>query len=193
MLSGRGLSDELITRPEESYRLWCVVVCDLETSRIGAPYIYDISSLRVKQNATVSNSQKLLISLLHYGFLPLLDSFAGAVTKTIIQTWITGIDTHYCKTSIRNSDSVFEWCPFKFPMDQAHFISGLNFFYRCGSVKTLHGYHTECMAMQVERMICIKCLACSSTMFKTPINILSRSHSTSCMMYTCNVKIDTSA
>jgi len=39
-LSGRGLCDELITRPEESYRLWCVVVHDLETSRIGAPYIY---------------------------------------------------------------------------------------------------------------------------------------------------------
>ena len=48
VLSGRGLCDELITRPEESYRLWCVVVCDLETSRIGAPYIYDISSLRIK-------------------------------------------------------------------------------------------------------------------------------------------------
>jgi hypothetical protein len=49
VLSGRGLCDELITRPEESYRLWCVVVCDLETSRIGAPYIhvYDISNLRV--------------------------------------------------------------------------------------------------------------------------------------------------
>jgi len=46
-LSGRGLCDELITRPEESYRLCCVVVCDLETSRIGAPYIYDISCLRV--------------------------------------------------------------------------------------------------------------------------------------------------
>jgi hypothetical protein len=26
----RGLCDEPITRPEESYRLWCVVVCDLE-------------------------------------------------------------------------------------------------------------------------------------------------------------------
>jgi len=25
VLSGRGLCDELITRPEESYRLWCVV------------------------------------------------------------------------------------------------------------------------------------------------------------------------
>jgi len=46
-LSGRGLCDELITRPEESYRLCCVVVCDLETSRMGAPYIYDISHLRV--------------------------------------------------------------------------------------------------------------------------------------------------
>jgi len=46
-LSGRRLCDELITRPEESYRLCCVVVCDLETSRMGAPYIYDISHLRV--------------------------------------------------------------------------------------------------------------------------------------------------
>jgi hypothetical protein len=26
-----------------------VVVCDLETSRIGAPYIYDISNLRVNR------------------------------------------------------------------------------------------------------------------------------------------------
>ena len=47
VLSGRGLCDELITRPEESYRLWSVVVCDLETSRIGAPYIYDVINLRV--------------------------------------------------------------------------------------------------------------------------------------------------
>jgi hypothetical protein len=52
VLSGRGLCDELITRPEESYRLWCVVVFDLETSGIGALYIYiyiyiyDISNLR---------------------------------------------------------------------------------------------------------------------------------------------------
>jgi len=53
-LSGRGFCDELITRPEEFYRLWCVVVCDLETSRKGATYIYiyDISCLRVK-NLTI--------------------------------------------------------------------------------------------------------------------------------------------
>ena len=47
MLSVRGLCDELITRPEKSYRLCCVVVCDLETSRMGAPYIYDTSSLKI--------------------------------------------------------------------------------------------------------------------------------------------------
>ena len=37
VLSGRDLCVRLITRPEESYRLCCVVVCDLETSRMGAP------------------------------------------------------------------------------------------------------------------------------------------------------------
>jgi hypothetical protein len=33
VLSGRGLCDELITRSEDSYRLWRDVVCDLETSQ----------------------------------------------------------------------------------------------------------------------------------------------------------------
>ena len=37
VLSGRGLCDEPITRPEESYRLWCVVVCDLEASVMRRP------------------------------------------------------------------------------------------------------------------------------------------------------------
>jgi hypothetical protein len=47
VLSGRGICDELFTRPEESYRLWCVVVCDLEASRMCTSYIYDVSSLKV--------------------------------------------------------------------------------------------------------------------------------------------------
>ena len=63
MLSGRGLCNELITRPEESYRLWCVVVCDLETSRIGAPYINDISSLRV--NGSLSSIHPSVHSFIH--------------------------------------------------------------------------------------------------------------------------------
>ena len=38
VLSGRGLCDELITSPEESYRMWCVAVCDLETSWMRRPW-----------------------------------------------------------------------------------------------------------------------------------------------------------
>jgi len=38
VLSGRGLCDELITLPHESYRMWCVVVCDLETSWMRRPW-----------------------------------------------------------------------------------------------------------------------------------------------------------
>ena len=66
MLSGRGLCDELITCPEESYRLWCVVVYDLETSRIGAQYIYDIGHLRVKTQLLQlrpTNAKKMLLEL----------------------------------------------------------------------------------------------------------------------------------
>ena len=38
VLSGRSLCDGLITCPGESYRLWCVVVCDLETSWMKRPW-----------------------------------------------------------------------------------------------------------------------------------------------------------
>jgi len=38
VLSGRRLCDGLITRPEESYRLSCVAVCNLETSRMRRPW-----------------------------------------------------------------------------------------------------------------------------------------------------------
>jgi hypothetical protein len=34
VLSGGGP----IPRPEEFYRLWCVIVCDLETSRMSRPW-----------------------------------------------------------------------------------------------------------------------------------------------------------
>jgi hypothetical protein len=34
VLSGRGVCDIPILRPEESYRLWCAILGDLETSRM---------------------------------------------------------------------------------------------------------------------------------------------------------------
>ena len=37
-LSGRGLCVGLIIHPEESYRLWCVVVCGREASTMRRPW-----------------------------------------------------------------------------------------------------------------------------------------------------------
>jgi hypothetical protein len=38
VLSGRGLRVGLITRPEESYRVWCVSECDHEASAMRRPW-----------------------------------------------------------------------------------------------------------------------------------------------------------
>ena len=38
VLSGRGLCDGLITRPEKFYRMWCVVACDLDNSWMRRPW-----------------------------------------------------------------------------------------------------------------------------------------------------------
>ena len=49
VLSGRGPCDELTIRPEDSYRLWCVVVCDLETTWMRRPWPTGGGLLRQKQ------------------------------------------------------------------------------------------------------------------------------------------------
>jgi hypothetical protein len=59
----------LIARSEESYRLCCVVVCDLETSRKCTPYIYDISTLRVKPTETPTNYECRDFDVFVVGFL----------------------------------------------------------------------------------------------------------------------------
>jgi hypothetical protein len=65
LLSGRGLCDELITRPGKSYRLWCVVVCDLETSRMRRPWpALSRSATKEKKNLRLdSTALTLLITL----------------------------------------------------------------------------------------------------------------------------------
>ena len=82
VLSGRGFCDELFTRPEESYRLCCVVVCDLETSRMGAPYIYDISRLRVNVHNVYEHN------------LVLFQALTAVFTNT------TSSDATYCRSVV---------------------------------------------------------------------------------------------
>jgi hypothetical protein len=55
VLSGRGLCDGLITRPEESYRLWCVLVCDLETSTMRRLKLGRVVKAREKKKKLVLN------------------------------------------------------------------------------------------------------------------------------------------
>jgi len=47
VLSGRGLCDELIARPEESYRLWCIIVYDLENLMSEEPYPINVIELNI--------------------------------------------------------------------------------------------------------------------------------------------------
>jgi hypothetical protein len=72
VLSGRGFCDVLITRPEESYRLWCVVVCDLETWRMRKPWPALGRSATAKKN-----------SFILYCFTLSLASWRGSVGKFV--------------------------------------------------------------------------------------------------------------
>jgi len=98
-LSGRGLCDELITRPEESYRLCYVVVCDLETSRMGAPYIYDISHLRVNGTSddTISVCGELETTVACFKALPrnLSLRYDGNPEKSRDRGVTSGVQTKY--------------------------------------------------------------------------------------------------
>ena len=74
VLSGRGLCLELITRPEESHRLWCVVVCDLETSWMRRPWPALSRSAKSHKYKTIVISSGHFTSLINI-FIPL--SFAS--------------------------------------------------------------------------------------------------------------------
>ena len=56
VLSGRGLCDELIIRLEKSYWLWCVTVCDLETSWMRRPW--PTGGCRAKNKQTNKQTNK---------------------------------------------------------------------------------------------------------------------------------------
>jgi hypothetical protein len=64
----RGLCDELITRPEESYRLWCVVVCDLEISRIRRPWPALDRSATIYIYIATQNSHTYFTSILFFTY-----------------------------------------------------------------------------------------------------------------------------
>jgi hypothetical protein len=61
VLSGRGFCDELIARPEESYRLWCVVVCDIDTSWMRRPWPTGGYCARNKQTKSFPTTKRVVM------------------------------------------------------------------------------------------------------------------------------------
>ena len=127
VLSGRGLCDEVITRPEESYRLWLVAVCDQETAhaRRLKPR-YRPAKYKPTTGCSTDRKKKLLITVTLklclyfnmfwcYQFLLLSHHFAASIHAT---------------TSIRCSDSI-------------HYTSSMCFVlfntYHCFNI--FHGFH----------------------------------------------------
>jgi hypothetical protein len=77
LLSGTGLCDELISRPEESYRLWRVVECDQETScnEVIAQAGLQCQRERERERESYISNYKENVELLTTGFkrhLPVL-------------------------------------------------------------------------------------------------------------------------
>jgi len=58
VLSGRGFCDEPITRLEDFFRLWCVVMCDIET--LWMKWAWSTGGCRAK-NKTKLNRPMIII------------------------------------------------------------------------------------------------------------------------------------
>jgi hypothetical protein len=63
VLSGRGLCDGLITRPEESYLQWCVAVCDLATSWMRMTWLA-LGSNATEGKKSIGRSRSRILFLL---------------------------------------------------------------------------------------------------------------------------------
>jgi hypothetical protein len=83
VLSGSGLCDKPIPRPEESYRLWCVIVCDLQTSRMSRPWPTLGSCARKKKSSLLAVGSLTVYTVAH-------EYFAHACVRTA-----AGIDKQY--------------------------------------------------------------------------------------------------
>jgi hypothetical protein len=93
VLSGRGLCDELITRPEESHQLWRVVVCDQETSKTRrlkpATGLWKIKTQWAVTPGKQTNKQTLCIYCVRLLQNCIKDYFAGGIScdATLFFSW----------------------------------------------------------------------------------------------------------
>jgi hypothetical protein len=91
VLSCRGFYHELITRPEESYLLWCVVVCDIETSRMRRPWPWPTLGRRATRKKNKNNNRRHiyrtleLVDFLEYEYME--ENWHGYLKSTGWNGW----------------------------------------------------------------------------------------------------------
>jgi hypothetical protein len=115
VLPGRGLCDGLITRPEESYRMWRVVVCDQEPSntRRLKPATRLWKYNKMSCNARKTNTQ---IVLWHVSCLVELQ------TKSIRCPFSTWNIVHFTyKRSLKIPASIFVYLEKEYVLNTANF------------------------------------------------------------------------
>jgi len=95
VLSGRGLCEELITRPEESYRLWCVVVCDLEKLKNEEA----VTSVGSQRHSKKKSIKQIVVIVEAHNFVIYLQSFIQHSTVKV-NSIRRG---NYCGSSVRIS------------------------------------------------------------------------------------------
>jgi len=115
VLSGRGLCDELITRPEESYRLWYVVVCDLETSRMRRPWP------ALGRSATEKKPHPLWNTKHHYRIEKNPPLFPSLSQIFSYRTFPFHFATIHSPSQLRLFPNVF--LPLKFPVRNPSYVS----------------------------------------------------------------------
>jgi len=114
VLSGRGLCNGLITRPEEFYRLWHFVVCDQETSKMRrlkvCYWAVKIQPQWVVAPGKQTNNTNILSLYLDYMFRkPLCATICLMSQPSVLQInhkWI--LNYVLCKIFY----SCVTWCPF---------------------------------------------------------------------------------
>jgi hypothetical protein len=112
VLSGIGLCDGLITRPEESYRLWRVVVCHQETSKTRrlkpatglCKYITTVGCNARKTNKIIFTCFVWMSEQKAFTFLYSINSMV----------FVTQMKCVYCEVRIESWNIIQVTCSFKF-------------------------------------------------------------------------------
>jgi hypothetical protein len=116
VLSDRGLCEELIIRPEELYRLWDVVECDLEASKMRWPwpalgrsatekntdsYHFTVSTVKFLLTLTLKTNLLKNNKFMIYSYLVNFRSslFKVCICRSSIRLYVITGHKHKCKGS----------------------------------------------------------------------------------------------